>query len=156
MTDYTNLYERGYADVKVELAPGGTWRLSFVNAVLMRGKEGKSDQIGFIYSFIEPMGDVDKRTLKDLGDYNFSEDEIAHFFWFSGKRDYAKVGDHVAMHLPKVASIPMLVLGDDGEPKFNPALRAALQGTTIRAKVKIGTYKNEPRNEVDYFLPDVD
>lgn len=85
---------------KVQLLPVGNWRLKLINASLKQAKSEESNaSVLFIYSPQEPMDNVDRDALHELGpDYDVTGNRVFHRIWLETDADIDAVRNHLVLH----------------------------------------------------------
>lgn len=147
------LYTSGWDEFPEELLlPIGKWMIKSAGVALVEPKkEGQSRRILFFYNPVEPMADVDPEAVADLGDYDFTANQVMASFFFGTARDKKKIYDHLMKHegfeMPEGTAEETLDNGD---------LRRALAGTYVIGDLDVDTFTNadgekEKQNSIASF-----
>jgi hypothetical protein len=144
-TDYRTIAWDAYPEEM--LLPVGTWRLCNTGVKLFQ-KTDKSPRVGFFYTAQAPLA-VDPRELRALGDYDYTMNDLATYFWFSNGKDGRKIADHIKLHagvtIPRGELLTVVV---DGVEEINPKIREALKGAVIQGEVTHGIWNGRERNDI--------
>ena len=158
-SNYEHLYKAGWDNIpEPKVLPVGHWTLTPIGVFFNAPKEeGKSPRISFKYEAVGPLGDVDPRALKALGEnYQFSMNDNIYNgdqFWLGNAKDDRKVVQHIEKHGVRVNGRALLVPADDGTPRVNQEIVKELRASVIDAELAISEYNGEPRNEARNFTP---
>lgn len=161
MTDYSDLLTSGWAEVPEDkVLPVGHWRLENSGIFFNQGKEKEdgtrgSPRVSFRYRPVAPHGDVNKKELSGLNGYDYGQNDIYNkdTFWLSSAKDKRALVAHLQKHAGFTLdeSTPLVVTTEDGGMDINPALRQALRGAQVDAKLDLDEYKGVQRNVASSF-----
>ncbi|HEY6018912.1 MAG TPA: hypothetical protein VIY48_03185 [Candidatus Paceibacterota bacterium] len=124
-TDYANLPE------VIDTIPSGTWKLAARNAAWKDKTETQSAKALVFYIPSEPLSDVDPETLSQLGDYDFTNNQIVFTKYVENLRDIKALMQFIALH------------GVDLEGLSPKAALKKLRGKEIIASVGSRSYQGQ-------------
>ena len=162
MSEHDTLTQKAWTeDAEQKVLPTGTWDLRFMSALVRQPKrEGNSPSLVVFFAPVKPSGDVSKSALKALGDYDWTQDELAmditECLWLSErKNDRGKIFKHMSKYrFPDgegVPAVPMFATNDDGNLMVAAAFKAAMQGALIEGELGLDEYNGETRNVAKAF-----
>lgn len=142
--DYDDILNRTWEDVpEPELLPAGGWLLVGGNVSLIKPKEdGKSAKILFSYKAKEPVSVADD-LLEELGDYDFSINDLNYTVYIENASDWDKVRKHLALSGVEIDNKAKIV-NEAGKLSFAKAFR----GSEVVADVGQRSYENSEGNTI--------
>ena len=129
--DYNSLLRKGWNEIPEEqLLPVGTWLLRCRGAALkLSTKEGGTPRFVFTYEPVEPMEDVDRESLEQLGpNYDIRQNRIFFSIWLEHGGDYDRLRKHILKHGAELGSGPE-----------DPQISKNLRNTKVLAYLTQGT-----------------
>lgn len=136
MADYDDILNRTWDDIpEPQLLPNGGWMLSGANVALVKPKEdNQALKVLFSYKAKQPTNVADD-LLEELGEYDFTINDLTFTIYVETAADWSKVKKHLAKHGVEVSGA---LFNEAGKLAFAKAFR----GSEVIAEVGQRSYED--------------
>lgn len=133
--DYDDILNQTWEDVpEPQLIPNGGWLIAGSTVALVKAKEeGKPHKVLFTYKPKQPVS-VPQDLLEDMGDYDFSVNDLTFTIFVEAPSDWDKVRRHLDVHGIQLKG---RIVDDKGKLSFAKEFR----GAEVIANVDERTYE---------------
>lgn len=134
--DYEDILNRSWDEVpEPQNLPSGGWLLKGTNVSLVKPREeGQSLKVLFTYKAVKPVS-VAEDLLEEMGDYDFSVNDLQFTVYLESAADWNSVRKHLAIH---DLSMDGNILDGNGKLAFAKKFR----GAEVIAQVGERSYEN--------------
>lgn len=137
VSNYDDILNRTWEDVpEPVLLPGGGWLFKGQSAGLVKPREEGEGKLKVIFNYkaVRPVT-VAEDLLDELGDYDFTINDLSFTIFLESAADWDKVRKHLAIHGVEMKGS---ILDENGKLAFNKAFR----DSEVVAEVSQRSYEN--------------